>query len=298
MELVKETVAVGVGAGGGHGPPTVLVERADVLVVRTGDVVVKAHAAETCGVELVSRLTLAEESGAHGPLLRPVRVAGALITWRKRRMLTVWPYGKPVDPVDPDVAPWEEAAALLARLHGTETRGRGLPRAGGPGRVRRAVRRLRDAGDAVHSAAAEVVCHAFARLPELNSAGRALTHGDFHLGQLVCVTDGGWRLIDIDDLGIGDPAWDLARPAAMFAAGVLEPAAWQRFLTAYRDAGGVAVPAEGDEWAALDLPARAVAVQAAALALVTAALSGRELDDLDTALVDACRRIAAVDAIS
>ena len=40
-----------------------------------------------------------------------------------------------------------------------------------------------------------------------------LVHGDWHLGQLgrrSATTP--WMLIDVDDLGVGDPAWDLARP--------------------------------------------------------------------------------------
>jgi hypothetical protein len=45
------------------------------------------------------------------------------------------------------------------------------------------------------------------------------------LGQL------GWRLgalvlIDVDDLGVGDPAADLARPAGFWAAGLLPDGDW------------------------------------------------------------------------
>lgn len=283
----------------------VLVERADVLVLRVGAVVVKAHPVDTDATALPSRLRLASTS--RGILLPPLPIGDALHTYAAGRTITAWPYGEPVDPDDPDAAPWEAAATLLTRLHALP--GRGLPEAGGPSRVHRAMRRLREA--AVPDRAAEtIVCQAFAALPESfaarpglpeAAARRALVHGDFHLGQLVRVGRADadrWRLIDIDDLGSGDPAWDLARPAALFAAGILEPVTWLRFLDAYRAAGGVAVPREGDEWTALDTPARAVAVQAAALALVAAAREKRELDDLDTALVDACRRIATASVIS
>jgi aminoglycoside phosphotransferase (APT) family kinase protein len=121
--------------------------------------------------------------------------------------------------------------------------------------------------------------------------GGALTHGDWHLGQLVRMPDG-WRLIDVDDLGTGDPAWDLARPAAWFAAGVMPPDGWDLLLDAYRAAGGPAVPQRGAAWPALDLPARALTVQTAALAIVN-----RDLD-LAEAFVACCRRIARLEPAS
>ncbi|TQM30666.1 phosphotransferase [Nocardia bhagyanarayanae] len=362
-ELIEVMTAAAARAGAAAVPPTVLTERADVLVLRVGAVVVKAHPAETDAAALLSRLRLASTPLTHGILLPPLPIGDALHTHAAGRTITAWRYGEPVDPDDPDAAPWEAAATLLARLHALPRAGdpllarlhpppghdlpeagdpllprlhpppghdlpeagdpllprlhpppgHDLPEAGGPARVHRAMRRLREA-EVTDRAAETVVCQAFAVLPESfaaapESAGlpesaaprRTLVHGDFHLGQLVRAdrADAGrWRLIDIDDLGSGDPAWDLARPAALFAAGILEPVTWLRFLDAYRAAGGVAVPREGDEWIALDTPARAVAVQAAALALVAAAREKRELDDLDTALVDACRRIATASVIS
>ncbi len=294
-ELVDALAETAARAGAGCAPPVLVVERADVLVVRVGAVVVKAHSVETDAAALLSRLRLATAPRWREILLPPLPIGDALLTRHAGRTITAWAYGEPVDPHDPDAAPWEAAATLLARLHTMPEPGRrDLPEAGGPARVHRAIHRLRDAGDIANQAAAAIVCRAFAALPEQTATTRTLVHGDFHLGQLVRGPCGGdpWRLIDIDDLGVGDPAWDLARPAALFAAGILEPVTWLRFLDAYRAAGGVAVPRGADEWTALDRPARAVAVQAAALAVVAAGREGRELDDLDTALVDACRRIA------
>ncbi|MFE3444819.1 phosphotransferase [Nocardia sp. NPDC059180] len=290
----RELVAVLTEIGwrvGASGPADVLADRVDVLVVRVGEVVVKAHPAESDLAALRARLRVAGSPELRSVALGPLPVEGEVVRSQAGRPITVWPYGRPVDPDDPDAAPWESAAQLLATLHATPvTHCRDLPAAGGPARVRRAMSRLRDAGHIADATAAAVVWRAFDSLPELVCAPAALVHGDFHLGQLVHTGAGEWRLIDLDDLGLGDPVWDLARPAAFYAAGILEPAAWTRFLTAYRAAGGAAIAPGGDVWATLDLPARAVVVQAAALVVAT----GRPLDELDAALVDACLRIADI----
>ncbi|MEY6569522.1 phosphotransferase family protein, partial [Streptomyces sp. PGLac3x] len=124
--------------------------------------------------------------------------------------------------------------------------------------------------------------------------GRAVCHGDLHLGQLVRDPEPGrgWVLIDVDDMGLGDPLWDLARPAAWFACGLMVPEDWVRFLTAYRQAGGTAVGPPGEEWRQLDGPARALTAQIAAQALVRAEQAGRPLDEDESAFVDACARMA------
>jgi aminoglycoside phosphotransferase (APT) family kinase protein len=121
----------------------------------------------------------------------------------------------------------------------------------------------------------------------------ALVHGDWHLGQVGRLGGParGWRLLDVDDLGLGDPAWDLARPAGLWAAGLLDDRAWFTFLDAYREAAGPGVPAEGDPWPSLDAVARAAVVQAAAAGLVAAAERRGPLDEVDEALVSACHRI-------
>ncbi|WP_327237499.1 aminoglycoside phosphotransferase family protein [Streptomyces sp. NBC_01317] len=326
-------------ACGGDGD-AVLAERADGVVVRHGDAVAKAHADSTDPADHRARLAVASHPLLSGILLPPLPTAAGEVFGRP---VTSWPYGAPVDPADPDAAPWEETGTLLARLHSVPLDALSrtpLPAMRGPAKVARALARLRAVsplvphplpgrpappaepatapravrpsaggqGDAPgHPAAAEPVHRAAATLPPWARgeappppSPRALCHGDLHLGQLVRYpvsgSGGDWLLIDIDDLGPGDPAWDLARPAAWYAAGLLPPAAWERFLGAYRAAGGPAVPAHGDPWPRLDVAARALTVQTAALALVKCAAEHREPDDVERSMLDACARIAAIPA--
>ncbi|MFI6442648.1 aminoglycoside phosphotransferase family protein [Streptomyces sp. NPDC050759] len=269
---------------------TTLVDRPDATVVRHADTVAKAHAPDT--VDLIPRLAAAAHlPGIFLPPLgeSPIDLHGRLVTF--------WPYGEPVDPENPDAAPWETAATLLARLHRTPAPP-GLPPMRGPVKAALAVARLLAAGRLRHTAPvlrAWLTLPPWARAETPMSDTTTLCHGDLHLGQLVRhpAPDGPWHLIDVDDLGVGEPAWDLARPAAWFACGLLSPDDWSRFLGAYRAAGGPAVPAEGDPWPALDVAARALVVQTAARAIAKATEAGRPLDDVEQAVVDACDRMGS-----
>ncbi|MBK3548105.1 phosphotransferase, partial [Streptomyces sp. MBT60] len=244
----------------------------------------------------------------------------------------LWPLGAPVDPTDPGAAPWAEAADLLARLHRTKPPFP-LPPMRGPAKAARAVARMRAAlradatavscgtgdaatlpGDATAPprdpaveprapAALSVLAGwralpAWARgeVPAPVRRGGSLCHGDLHLGQLVRhpAPDGPWLLIDVDDAGVGEPAWDLGRPAAWYAAGLLAPEDWSTFLDAYRSAGGPAVPADGDPWPALDVPARALTVQTAAVALAKCAAEQRDPDEHEQLMIESCARIATL----
>ncbi|MEW2630536.1 phosphotransferase [Streptomyces sp. NPDC048389] len=281
-----------------------LADRPDGIVVRHGSAVAKAHAPGTDPVAHRARLDLAAHPALAAILLPPLpHLASAPA---RGRPVTVWPYGAPVDATDPDAAPWEDAAVLLARLHRLEPAGLPgpLPPMRGPAKAAAAVARMEAA--AADDPAACDVRRAWARLPAwargeepLTPSGTArqrVCHGDFHLGQLVRhpAPDGPWLLIDVDDLGLGDPAWDLARPAAWFAAGLLAPEVWQRFLGAYTAAGGPAVASADDPWPQLDVPARALVLQTAALALAKSAAEGRRPDECERAVLDACTRIGTL----
>ncbi|MFJ9102694.1 aminoglycoside phosphotransferase family protein [Streptomyces sp. NPDC102405] len=271
---------------------TTLADRPDATVVRHADTVAKAHAPDTAPADLIHRLAAAAHlPGIFLPPLgeSPVDLHGRLVTF--------WPYGEPVDPENPDTAPWEAAATLLARLHRTPAPP-GLPPMRGPVKAALAVARLLATsrrGHAVPVLRAWRTLPAWARAETPMSDRTTLCHGDLHLGQLVRhpAPDGPWHLIDVDDLGVGEPAWDLARPAAWYACGLLSPDDWSRFLGAYRAAGGPAVPADGDPWPALDVAARALTVQTAARAIAKATEADRALDDVEQAVVDACDRMGS-----
>lgn len=185
---------------------------------------------------------------------------------------TRWPRAEPMreDSVD-----WWEAGALLGRLH---RRVDDAPRHGWPARLARAAERagpawLRRLGAGL-----------------LEETGRRdepgwLIHGDFHLGQMGRL-DGRWWLLDPDDLGAGDPAWDLARAAGFWAAGLLPDAGWHRFVDGYRETARTPLASLPDPWAHLDLPARGA---------VFVAASQPEAHDPVTAeaLLEACSRMAA-----
>ncbi|MFD8088853.1 phosphotransferase family protein [Streptomyces malaysiensis] len=309
---------------------TVLADRPDATVVRCGHVVAKAHPPGTDPAELAVRLGVAAHPRCAGILLPPVDGMAPLPDGRMVTLWPYGEPVAPDAPDAAPWAEAGSLLARLHAVPVAELPGP-LPAMGGPAKVARAIARLRAAA-LPDTAATRAVLRAWAGLPGwargvdradganhtdsadgmnrtdrpdgMNHTDRAyradrgerpeaqgLCHGDLHLGQLIRPRATDWRLIDIDDLGLGDPAWDLARPAAWYAAGLLAPEDWERFLGAYRAAGGSAA-GRCDPWPRLDVPARALTVQTAALALAKAAAAGRALDEAEEAMVEASVRIA------
>jgi aminoglycoside phosphotransferase (APT) family kinase protein len=248
--------------------------RAGAEITIDGEVVTKVHRPGTSAPALATRLQAA--AALAGIVLAPLDVTPSPVDGR---WLSRWPRVDTVAP-DPQHLPWAEAGTLLARLHAAPARSRVAH--GWPARLRRTVERLRVAGGAAAAVRrAAVGLPAQAWRPGSPDRPRTVVHGDFHLGQLGRRGEGSpWLLIDVDDMGVGDPGWDLARPAGLWAAGHLPDADWDAFLAAYRGAGGAALSGvPGDPWPVLEPFARAAVVAAAAAHLD---------DDL---LVAACRRM-------
>ncbi|MEV1006352.1 phosphotransferase [Streptomyces sp. NPDC049881] len=265
---------------------TVLAERSGVTVTRTGDTVTKAHAPGTDIAALRRRIRLAAHPALTGVLLPPLPPA-QVTTWHDGRPATRWPYGAPIDPLA-DTVPWAEAGTLLARLHALPrpvSPTHPLPPSGAPSRILATMPgTLRALPHTPLTAALERILAASAStLTTRPTSPVALCHGDFHLGQLVLFR-GAWHLIDVDDLGMGDPSWDLARPAAWYAAGLLHPDDWARFLHAYRP--------DWDPWPTVDLPARLMTAHTVARALAHAEETRRPLTPEQEALADAVFRIS------
>lgn len=261
---------------GQSGPP------GSVIVV-DGQVVVKTHRVGTDPVALAARLRTAARVGRDGgPLLAPL--SPRPLPGPGRRWRSFWPRLEMVGQ-DWPAFPWAHAGALLATLHRWPIGTRGLPEHRGVERIRRALKTMSaDAPAVIRQAAAALPPQAW----QASAEGRpvSLVHGDFHLGQLGRDVTGAWRLIDVDDLGIGDPGWDLARVAGLWAAGLMPHEDWDTFIDGYRAAQGPAIPGTGDPWEVLDPLARAAVVHAAAVG------ARHPADESQAELVAACVRLA------
>jgi hypothetical protein len=261
-----------VGGRAACGPVVVLSGPTGELVVRAGTVVAKQHA------DAVPHGTLLLADRLREVFVPPL-AAGVL----GGRPVSLWPLGVPVREADlHSPGPWASAGTLLARLH-REPVPAGFGPCGAPARVERALGQLA-AAPSSGGPRAKIIRDAVSTAVLPVDHPTTLVHGDFHLGQVVR-HGGGRRLIDIDGVGLGDPAWDLARMAAWYLAGVIPGEAFTVFLMSYTAAGGPALAPGADPWPVLDPYARLLTAQTAARAVAKA--------DLDTAesFVAACHRM-------
>ncbi|MDQ1292397.1 MAG: hypothetical protein QG608_275 [Actinomycetota bacterium] len=297
------------------GPPSVSRDAAEVYAVE--QIVLKVHWPGTDPGALAARMRLACDPLLHGVLLAPLHPEPLPLAGR---WVTVWPLARTLPtgggPLD---VPWPAAAQLLAELHNHRVpRPEDLPECSQRERIERAVtdlvRTVRESEDGVPTGQVGTVLAAWDRIRrEPPGPFRALCHGDWHFGQMVqhlrpppdppCSQNPqrsqnpqgpqnpqSWRLIDIDDLGWGDPTWDLGRAAAFHVLGVVPEQSWHLLTRTYREAGGPALP-DDDLWRHLEQGARAHVVHCAARALTRHTLVGSQPDDLDRELLRACERM-------
>lgn len=261
-----------------RGLPTRPVAPSHSQVYICAGVIVKIHGEGTDAGRLSRRLTCIGGPDQDRLWIQPLRYAP--LPAPGDRLATVWPRVTVLSTIDQP--PWADTGRLLARLHRMPVLD-DPPRLGGHSRLARAIAYLRGRDDLgwladLGDAWADELRH---------ERHTTLAHGDFHLGQLGHTPlRRSWKLLDIDNFGIGDPAWDLSAPAGFHAAGLLDEDAWQVFLDAYREAEGPAVPADGDPWPVLSTTARA-----ALLIAVVQALRA-EADEVARELIAACRRLA------
>lgn len=241
-------------------------------------VIVKIHGEGTDAGRLRRRLACIGGPDMDRLWIQPLRYAP--IPAPGDRLATVWPRVTVLSTIDQP--PWADTGHLLARLHRMPVLD-DPPRLGGHSRLARAIAVLRTRGDLGWLADLGETW-----ADRLQHEGRTtLAHGDFHLGQLGHTPlRRSWKLLDIDNFGVGEPAWDLSAAAGFHAAGLLDDDSWRAFLDAYREGGGPAVPPDGDPWPALAATARA--------ALLISAVQALRADAAEAAqqLIDACRRLA------
>ncbi len=121
------------------------------------------------------------------------------------------------------------------------------------------------------------------------------SHGDFHLGQIVFIKSHGTttaRFIDFDTFCCSIPEWDLARPAALFAAGILPAHLWNSFIVSYAGDKFNHKLNENKLWSKLDIPAKVMTVNLATIAVNRATLTDENLEDSELQLIETCKAIS------
>lgn len=255
-----------------------------------GEKVVKIHAAGTSKDDLNARMQIIQTKPFSEIFLKPLRPYCTETS--ADRLFTIWPLASSLN-LETTYIPWRESAKLLADLHKIphDPKASGLPKARAVQRWEKAIASLDEIRPDRQSFEWRIVCEAAATidLPSWLFTRTHWIHGDWHLGQIVRQSDS-WRLIDMEDMGLGHPTWDLARPAAFFAAGLLSSEEWDSFLRSYLEFGGKAVD-RNDIWQSLSPAAQCLTIQCAAVALGKAQESGRDLLDDERAFVASCERM-------
>lgn len=279
----------GVGAPRERHPIEKLSNKETHEVYAYGDLVIKIHPPDLREEELILRTKTISEDELRRVFLQPLANAPVQTG---HQWATVWPRAKPLQAHRPEDVDWEGCATLLAALHSASPAATAESAAPQARFVQRLLRSMDTLSSFARCSFSQDIRKAFETIPIDGLVTKKVTyvHGDFHPGQVV-LYQGEHLLIDIDDFGVGNPAWDLARPAAWYLAGLLPKECWARFLNAYVSAGGNAFANGKAVWQELELPARASIVQMAASVLTRAKKAHRGLEDYEMAYVVACQRI-------
>ncbi len=281
----------------------VLSARSERTLFRFDDEVIKIHARETLAEELDARLELISRSPWNQIFLQPIKSQSQ--TLRQGRIMSQWPFAEALT-ISEDEIPWHKCGKLLAELHqipiAVNNFPFSLPIATAAKRWQKSIAELKSLNFIDHRLKAPwlIVEEMTAKLtlPKIYSARTHWIHGDWHLGQLVREkseqkSEMNLKLIDIEDMGLGHPVWDLARPGAFYAAGLLDPEDWSSFLNSYLTAGGPAFQARRNEtfWEILGPAVEVLSLQCAAVGLRKAYLEERSLGDDEQAFIETCARI-------
>lgn len=251
------------------------------------DLVITRHPTGTVRDPLAARLAAAASDPLRTLFAAPLTTSP--LTAPNGQLVSITPRTEGV-PLDEE-PPWADAGRLLAHLHRTppptDLPGHAtLPEHAGRSYLQIAV----DAVTVLHQGGPtdilrELGTTLLATWP--TPARPGLVHGDWDLGNLGRLPGSDhWLLTDPETLGLGDPAWDLGRPAGLWAAGLLDDASWRTFLRGYADGGGH-IPSEGEAWNALEHPARC-AVFSAAVREVGRTPHPEPLTPLAETLLEAC----------
>jgi len=250
----------------------------------------KLHAQYSNVSEIEVRLNLISLDSLRSQFLQPLSRKPEV---REGRALTLWPYAKPLPADSLEDVPWNDCAALIAALHKVELEPQLV--ALGSGWLMRLSRSIEKLERMSASAERSIILEAAQTLPLFSSASwthhkQSYIHGDWHPGQ-VAYYENKLVFIDIDDVGIGNRMFDLAKPAAYFLAGLLPNHMWKEFSEGYQNSCNMSQENRDTFWSELELPARAAVIQSAITALTHASENLRALQNFEIELIKSCQRV-------